>query len=75
MIEQDWLGSYVDYEGVEIAVRRISTRLSKNGDVMRDGLIDLKMHAAEIAHGFDIFFPELISFVETRRRDAPQFGV
>lgn len=71
MIEQDWLGSYVDYEGVEIAVRRISTRLSKNGDVMRDGLVDLKRHAAAIAHGFDTFFPELISFVETRRRDAP----
>ena len=75
MIEQDWLGSYVDYEGVEIAVRRISNRLSRNGDVMRDGLVDLKTHAGQIALGFDTFFPELISFVETRRREAPQLEV
>ncbi len=70
MIEQDWLGSYKDYAGVEIAVRRISTRLSKNGDVMRDGLVDLGTHYAEIAQGFDVFFPELITFVETRRKHA-----
>ncbi len=70
MIEQDWLGSYVDYAGVEIAVRRISTRLSRNGEVMRDGLIDLHTHYAEIAEGFDVFFPDLIAFVESRRKTA-----
>ncbi len=70
MIEQDWLGSHVDYAGVEIAVRRISTRLSRNGDVMRDGLVDLHTHYAEIAQGFEVFFPELISFVEHRRKTA-----
>lgn len=67
MIEQDWLGTYLDYAGVEIAVRRISTRLSKNGDVMRDALDDLQANYAELASGFDVFFPELIAFVESRR--------
>lgn len=67
MIEQDWLGSYVDYGGVEIAVRRISTRLSKNGDVMRDGLADLETHYAALTRGFHAFFPELIAFVDSRR--------
>ena len=41
MIEQDWLGSYQSYAGVDRAVRRMSTRLSKNGDVMRAALDDL----------------------------------
>lgn len=67
MIEQDWLGSYQEYEGAEMAVRRISTRLSKNGDLMREALIDLKQHRATITTGFDAFFPELIAFVESRR--------
>jgi len=67
MIEQDWLGSYRQYEGVEIAVRRISTRLSKNGDQMRDGLNDLRAHYGQIETGFLSFFPELIGFVEARR--------
>ena len=69
MIEQDWLGSYRTYAGVDLAVRRISTRLSKNGDLMRDALGDLERHAATIADGFDVFFPELITFVESQRNE------
>ncbi len=69
MIEQDWLGSYQSYAGVDRAVRRISTRLSKNGDVMRAALDDLERHAAAIAAGFDAFFPELITFVESQRHE------
>ncbi|MDQ1811876.1 ACP phosphodiesterase [Massilia sp. CCM 9210] len=69
MIEQDWLGSYQSYAGIDIAIRRISTRLSKNGDVMRDALHDLKRHAEAIADGFDLFFPELITFVESQRNE------
>jgi acyl carrier protein phosphodiesterase len=72
MIEQDWLGSYLDYAGVEIAIRRISTRLSKNGHLLRDGLADLQAHHAQLASGFDAFFPELITFVETRRNEQSQ---
>lgn len=69
MIEQDWLGSYVDYDGVEIAIRRISTRLSKNCDQMRDGLADLRTHRAALADGFHAFFPDLIAFVASRRNE------
>lgn len=67
MIEQDWLGSYEKFEGVEIAIRRISTRLSKNGDLLRDGLADLRSNYDELEQGFHAFFPELIAFVESRR--------
>ncbi|NHZ93007.1 DUF479 domain-containing protein [Massilia sp. CCM 8733] len=69
MIEQDWLGSYQSYAGVDRAVRRISTRLSKNGDLMRAALDDLERHAAAIAGGFDVFFPELFTFVESQRHE------
>ncbi|RSZ60756.1 DUF479 domain-containing protein [Massilia atriviolacea] len=69
MIEQDWLGSYRSYAGVDLAVRRISTRLSRNGEVMREALGDLERHAATIADGFDVFFPELITFVESQRNE------
>ena len=67
MIEQDWLGSYADYAGVELAVRRISTRLSKNGEQMRAGLVDLHANYAALETGFHAFFPELIAFVAQRR--------
>lgn len=73
MIEQDWLGSYADYAGVEMAVRRISTRLSRNGHLMRDALADLARHHEELAAGFDVFFPELIAFVESRRDASVQW--
>ncbi len=76
MIEQDWLGSYLRYEGVEIAIRRISTRLSKNGDLLRDGLADLKANYAQLEAGFHAFFPELIAFVDERRRPGrPEMGI
>ena len=68
MIEQDWLGSYVDYKGVDIAVRRISTRLSRNGDLMRDALVDLEANYDVLEQGFQVFFPDLIAFVNARRR-------
>lgn len=67
MIEQDWIGSYVDYAGVDVAVRRISTRLSRNGDVMRAALVDVDRHYDALAEGFHTFFPQLVAFVEQRR--------
>ncbi|MES2299020.1 MAG: ACP phosphodiesterase [Pseudomonadota bacterium] len=67
MIEQDWLGSYRQYEGVEVAIRRTSQRLSKNGDLLRAGLVDLKANYDALGAGFDLFFPELIDFVAAQR--------
>ncbi|WP_426104054.1 ACP phosphodiesterase [Massilia sp. TSP1-1-2] len=71
MIEQDWLGSYLRFEGVETAVCRISTRLSKNGHLLREGLADLQANYAQLETGFHAFFPELIAFAESRRTTGP----
>jgi acyl carrier protein phosphodiesterase len=67
IIGQDWLGSYYDYAGVEATVRRVSKRLSRQGDRMRAGLEDLRMNRDALAEGFDRFFPDLIRFVEEQR--------
>jgi acyl carrier protein phosphodiesterase len=67
MISQDWLGSYADFSGVEVAIHRISKRLSKNGNLLCDGLVDLRESYSLLSAGFDVFFPELIRFVEHHR--------
>lgn len=67
MVAQDWLGSYEDLNSVELAVNRISLRLSRNGHLLREGLLDLRQHHDALAQGFDHFFPELIGFAEQKR--------
>lgn len=67
MVSQDWLGRYASMDGVRWAIERISGRLSKNGDLLRAGLVDLHQHQAALAAGFDIFFPDLIAFAASAR--------
>ncbi|HEY9101681.1 ACP phosphodiesterase [Chitinimonas sp.] len=67
MVEQDWLGSYLELEGVELAVRRISQRLSRNGYLLREGLDDVRANYDALATGFEVFFPELVTFAERER--------
>ncbi|KQV91357.1 hypothetical protein ASD15_04825 [Massilia sp. Root351] len=72
IIEQQWLAGYEELAGVEMAVTRISTRLSRNGHLMREGLDDLRLHYAAIAGGFEQFFPELMRFAAQRRAELIQ---
>jgi acyl carrier protein phosphodiesterase len=67
MVADDWLGSYVAFDGVEIAVNRIAHRLSRRGDQMRDGVHDLRAHYDEFERSFLEFFPQLAAHVATRR--------
>lgn len=69
IIEQNWLAGYEELAGVEMAVTRISQRLSRNGHLMREGLEDLRANSVEIAAGFDAFFPDLMRFAEQRRAE------
>jgi acyl carrier protein phosphodiesterase len=68
MIEHDWLGSYRDFESVRIAVMRMSGRLSRNGDMLRDSIRDLEQHYDALSRTFHDFFPELIVFAEEERQ-------
>jgi acyl carrier protein phosphodiesterase len=67
IVAQDWLSGYADFEGVELAVARISQRLSRNGEQMRAGLDDLRAHRRQMAQGFDAFFAELQDYTAQRR--------
>lgn len=67
MVEQDWLGSYVEFEGVKVALDRVSTRLSRNGHLLRETVEDLNTHYDDIRDGFFEFFPELQTFVNEQR--------
>jgi len=75
MIEEDWLGRYYEFAGVEWAITRISGRLSRNGHLLREGLQDLRDHYAVFAEGFDVFFPDLVAFAQDRRRQAAGTGL
>ncbi|TWI61913.1 acyl carrier protein phosphodiesterase [Pseudoduganella lurida] len=69
LVRQDWLGSYATFEGVEGTVVRVSRRLSRNGELLRDGIGDLVRHRDAIAAGFERFFPDLVRFAEGRREE------
>jgi acyl carrier protein phosphodiesterase len=73
MIEHDWLGSYRDFESVRIAVTRMSGRLSRNGDMLRDSIHDLEQHYDELSRGFQLFFPELVAFADEERQRYAQY--
>jgi acyl carrier protein phosphodiesterase len=67
MVEHDWLGSYREFSGVELAVTRVSQRLSRNGELLRDGLEDLHKNYAQLSAGFHEFFPDLIGYAARTR--------
>ena len=67
LVRQDWLGGYATFEGVEGTIARVSRRLSRNGELLRDGVQDLVRHRDAIAEGFERFFPDLVRFAEERR--------
>ncbi len=67
MVEHDWLGSYREFAGVELAASRVSQRLSKNGDLLREGIEDLRKNYESLSAGFHEFFPDLIGFAGALR--------
>jgi acyl carrier protein phosphodiesterase len=69
LIGQDWLGGYGTFAGVEGTIARVSRRLSRNGELLRDGVHDLVRHRGAIAAGFDAFFPDLVRFAQERRAE------
>ena len=60
MAAHDWLGSYRERGNVDHAVRRIATRLSRNGDKLVACLDLLRAHETQVDAAFDAYFPELV---------------
>ena len=67
MTAQDWLGSYREFDGVRIALERISTRLSKHGDRLIASVEELAGNHERLSDGFHAFFPQLQDFVIQER--------
>jgi acyl carrier protein phosphodiesterase len=67
MTDQDWLGSYREFAGVQIALERMSRRLSKHGDRLVACVADLEENYATLSAGFHDFFPQLQSFAANER--------
>lgn len=68
MIEQDWLGSYADFSGVEIAITRVSSRLSRNAELLLQTSADLCSSYDVLEQGFIDFFPDLLDYVVQQRK-------
>jgi acyl carrier protein phosphodiesterase len=67
MAQHDWLGSYRERASVDHAVRRIATRLSRNGDKLVACLEDLRLHESVIERGFDALLSDLVAQVAQLR--------
>ena len=62
MIGEDWLTSYGRWEGVELALRRISTRFKRPVD-LAGATGDLARAERELVGDFEEFFPEVARHV------------
>ena len=73
MIEHDWLGSYAKMNGVELALRGLSARLSDRfgRDIeLTPAVADLRRLADPLRRDFDAFFPELCRHVAMCRAEG-----
>jgi acyl carrier protein phosphodiesterase len=62
MREEDWLGCYVDLAGVEITLRRISSRLRRPFD-LGEAVAELERNYGELHNDFRLFFPQLVAYM------------
>ena len=63
MAAEDWLGGYRRRAQVDVVVRRLARRLSRQGERLLACLPLLKAQEAAIDRGFDAFFPALCAEV------------
>lgn len=59
MVSEDWLGSYRTHAGFELAMTRLSSRLSRGAAEMFSGLADVAAQTELLRQSFHAFFPEL----------------
>ena len=62
MIEQDWLASYAQVDGVRLTLGRIARRLRRPYP-LEEAVEELEANYEELQRDFRVFFPELQDFV------------
>lgn len=62
MIREDWLGSYQNLQGIELALNRLSRRI-KQGNRLPGAIEEIRHHYLKLESDFLIFFPDLEHYV------------
>ncbi len=73
MIEEDWLGSYRNLDAIGVTLDRISKRMERRfnrGNNLRGAIEEVKLNYGGLQAHFESFFPELISYVESLRKNG-----
>ncbi len=73
MIEEDWLGSYRHLDAIGLTLDRISKRLERRlnrPNSMHGAIEEVKSKYGDLEANFESFFPELISYVESLRKNG-----
>lgn len=73
MIDEDWLGSYRELEGIGETMNRISRRLNRRfrrENTLAGAVEEVESNYAELEKNFSSFFPEVIAFVEDLRKSG-----
>jgi acyl carrier protein phosphodiesterase len=65
ILAQDWLGSYATWNGVEVALMRVSRRM-KRSDLLAEVWPSLSLCREELSADFLEFFPQVMTFVAAR---------
>ena len=71
MIEEDWLGSYRELEGIGLALDRIAIRLKRKfgrENSLPGAAEEIARNYGALEDNFRVFFPELISFARDLRK-------
>ena len=70
MINEDWLGSYKNLEGISLVIDRLSNRLErrfKRQNTLKGAAREIESNYRELDRNFKDFFPELVGYVEGLR--------
>ena len=70
MVADDWLGSYREFAGVSLTMRRLGLRRPKFAAPLVEGLTDLENNEREFAQTFPGFFTDLAEFTAVSRARA-----
>ena len=62
MVEQDWLGTYESLDGIDLTLRRVSSRSPRLAP-MTASMDDLVVKFAQFEECFENFFPDVRTFV------------
>lgn len=73
MIDEDWLGSYSELEGIGRTLDRISGRLKRRFDrenTLAGAVEEIVSNYERLENNFYEFFPQVIAFVENYRQNG-----